>query len=347
VTKTPEVIEGGETPQNMIVPYDPTAVRRRWWHRFKPRLSWFRPRFSRRGAKVMIVVLILGVVTNYGIINPMIHQIDANPEFRAAFIPENGSVAVATAAALMDRELNLNGWTPNDPWMAPSGLLDNLPNFQIGVVNAVGRFSFEMLDQMGRRSGSSSSDPDLERASGFLQFPPDIWLWEPSRSFLPTVPSENQYRQGLAALERYNARLGRGQAVYERRADTLAAALARISDDLGSQTSQIDRATNTGWWMFSQTADDAFYRNKGMLYGYDVILAALGEDFAQVIQERNLGPIWAQTLSSLRQGSQLRPAVVLNGQRDRSIFANHLALQGFFMKRAILQLEEVVSVLAI
>lgn len=347
MTKTPEVIDGEETPKTMIVPYDPTAVRRRWWHRFKPRLSWFRPRFSRRGGKVMVVVLILGFIVNYGVVNPLIHQIDANPEFRAAFVPENGSVAVATAAALMDRELNLNGWTPNDPWIAPSGLLDNLPNFQIGVVNAVGRFSFEMLDQMGRRSGSSSSDPDLERASGFLQFPPDIWLWEPSRSLLPTVPSENQYRQGLAALERYNARLSLGEAVYERRADTLAAALARISDDLGSQTSQIDRATNTGWWMFSQTADDAFYRNKGMLYGYDVILAALGEDFAQVIQERNLGPIWAQTLSSLRQGSQLRPAVVLNGQRDRSIFANHLALQGFFMKRAILQLEEVVSVLAI
>jgi hypothetical protein len=38
---------------------------------------------------------------------------------------------------------------------------------------------------------------------------------------------------------------------------------------------------------------------------------------------------------------------VLNGQHDGSIFANHLVLQGFFMKRAILQLEEAVSVLAV
>jgi hypothetical protein len=38
---------------------------------------------------------------------------------------------------------------------------------------------------------------------------------------------------------------------------------------------------------------------------------------------------------------------VLNGQTDRSIFANHLALQGFAMKRAILQFEELVTVLAI
>jgi hypothetical protein len=222
-----------------------------------------------------------------------------------------------------------------------------MPSFQTGVVNAVGRFSFEMLDQIGRRSGSSGADPDLERASGFLQYPPYIWVWEPSRSFLPSVPSESQYRQGLAALERYNARLGRGEAIFERRTDTLAQVLSRISDDLGSQTSQIDRAQNTGWWIFSRSADDVFYRNKGMLYGYDVILEALGDDFVKVIEENNLSAIWAQTLTSLRQGSQLRPAIVLNGRTDRSIFANHLALQGFAMKRAILQLEELVTVLAI
>jgi len=334
-TTTPQ---SGTPPQTVLVPYDAKAARQK---------RWFRPRLGRRSIKVLIAGLFLGAAINYGVLGPMTHKIDANPEFRANLIPENGSAAVATAAALMDRELNLNGWTPNDPWIAPSALLDNMPNFQTGVVKAVGRFSFEMLDQIGRRSGSSSADPDLERASGFLQFPPDIWVWEPSRSILPTVPSESQYRQGLAALERYNARLTRGQAVFERRADTLAATLSRISDDLGSQTSLLERAQNTGWWIFSRTADDVFYQNKGTLYGYDVILAALGEDFAQVISERNLGPIWDQALNSLRQGSQLRPAIVLNGEHDRSIFANHLTLQGFFMKRAILQLEEAISVLAV
>jgi hypothetical protein len=329
-----------KTAQTTIVPDDAKTAGRWSWLRFRPLPNW-------RNVKVVIAALLLWVAVNYGVLGPMTHNIDANPEFQAIMVPENGSAAVATAAALMDRELNLHGWTPNDQWFAPAGLLDNMPNFQTGVVNAVGRFSFEMLDQIGRRSGSSSADPDLERASGFLQYPPYLWVWEPSRSFLPSVPSENQYRQGLEALERYNARLARGEAVFERRADTLAATLSRISDDLGSQTSQIDRAQDTGRWIFSRTADDVFYRNKGLLYSYDVILAALGEDFARVIQERNLGPIWEQTLDSLRQGSQLRPPIVLNGRHDRSIFANHLALQGFAMKRAILQLKEVASALAI
>ncbi len=326
--------------QTVLDPDDATAARRRWWRRFRPRLN-------RRSIKVVTTGLLLAAAVNYGILSLMKHEIDANPQFRATSVPENGSAAVATAAALMDRELNLHGWTPNDPWIAPSAPLDNMPNFQTGVVMAVGRFSFEMLDQIARTRGSSAIDPDLQRASGFLQFPPDIWVWEPTRSLLPTVPSENQYLQGLAALERYNARLARGQAVFEQRADTLAATLARISADLGSQTAQLERAKNSGWWIFSRTADDVFYQNKGMLYGYDLILAALGEDFAQVIQDNNLGPIWEQTLNSLRQGSQLHPTIVLNGQSDRSIFANHLAWQGFHMKRAILQLQEVVSVLAV
>ncbi len=328
------------TAPNTIVPDHGKTAGRLPKARLKPRPSW-------RKLKIVIAALLLGAAVNYGVLGPMAHNIDPNPEFQPNSIPENGSAAIATAAALMNRELNVYSWTPNDPWFAPTGLLDNMPNFQTGVVDAVGRFSFEMLDQIGRRSGSSSADPDLERASGFLQYPPYIWVWEPSRSLLPSVPSENQYRQGLEALERYNARLSRGEAVFERRADTLAAALSRISDDLGSQTSQIDRAQDTGWWIFSRTADDVFYRNKGILYGYDIILEALGEDFSKVIEENNLGPIWAQALNSLRQGSQLRPAIVLNGQTDRSIFANHLALQGFAMKRAILQLEELVTVLAI
>ncbi|WP_234984134.1 DUF2333 family protein [Roseivivax jejudonensis] len=293
------------------------------------------------------LALILGAVVNYGVFGPLTHEIDNDPAFRATLVPENGSAAVATAAALIDREVNGYGWTPNDPVLAPSAVLDNMPNFQTGITKAVGRFSFEMLDQIARTRGSSSADPDLERATGFLQFPPDIWVWEPSSSLLPTVPSETQYRQGLEALERYNARLSDGNAVFERRADTLAGTLSRISADLGSQTAQLERAQRSGWWIFSRTADDVFYQNKGMLYGYYVILAALGEDFERVIEERNLSTVWSQALESLRQGSQLAPAIVLNGDRDRSIFANHLALQGFYMKRAILQLEEAVSVMAV
>ncbi|KUF12149.1 hypothetical protein AVJ23_05275 [Pseudoponticoccus marisrubri] len=304
-------------------------------------------RIGGRGIKYTALALVLAATVNYGILGTLAHDIDNDPAFRATEIPEGGSSAVATAAALIDREVNQNGWTPNDPFFAPTALLDNMPNFQAGIRQAVGRFSFEMLDQIARTRGSSSSDADLERATGFLQFPPDIWMWQPTRSLLPTVPSESQYRDGLAALMRYNARLSAGDAVFEPRADTLANTLTRISADIGSLTAQLDRAQQTGWWVFSNTADDVFYYNKGVLYGYYVILSALGEDFEAVIRERNLANVWEQALSGLRQGAELNPAIVLNGDLESSIFANHLALQGFYMKRAILQFEEAVGVMAI
>ena len=306
-----------------------------------------RLRVGRRALKWTALALVLAATVNYGVLGPLTHDIDNDPAFRATVLPENGSAAVATAAALIDREVNEHGWTPNDPFFAPSAVLDNMPNFQAGIRQAVGRFSFEMLDQIARTRGSSSADPDLERATGFLQFPPDIWIWQPSRSLLPTVPSESQYLDGLAALNRYNERLAAGNAVFERRADTLAGTLSRISADLGSQTAQLERAQRTGWWIFSRTADDVFYYNKGVLYGYYVILAALGEDFEPVIRGSNLENVWNQALAGLRQGAELNPAIVLNGDLDQSIFANHLALQGFYMKRAILQLEEAVSVMAV
>jgi len=291
--------------------------------------------------------LLLALSLNYGVGGPLIHTVDNGSDFRPAEIPENASVAVATAAALIEREVNQNRWTPNDPWFAPSAMLDNMPNFQAGVMRSVGRFSFEMLDQVARRRNTSAADADLERASGFLQFPPDVWVMDLSQSFLPTAPSESQYREGLAALQRYNERLAAGDAIFERRADTLAGPLSRISADLGSLTAQLEAAQQTGWWVFSNTADDVFYQNKGMLYGYYAMLSGMGEDFERVIRERNLEAVWQQTLDSLSQGAQLQPAVVLNGNIETSIFANHLALQGFYLKRAIIQLEEVVAVLAV
>ncbi|MCE6949731.1 hypothetical protein LAZ29_02180 [Cereibacter sphaeroides] len=77
---------------------------------------------------------------------------------------------------------------PNNPLLAPSAVIHNMPNFQIGVMKAVGRFSFEVLDSIARMRGWSSTDPDLERATDFLQLPPDIWLWSRRARSCPASP---------------------------------------------------------------------------------------------------------------------------------------------------------------
>ncbi|KIC48147.1 DUF2333 family protein [Tateyamaria sp. ANG-S1] len=307
----------------------------------------FRPRLSLRMLRNGAVLLVLLATLNWTVGALMVHRIDNDLTFSPPAHLTGGSRAVSMAAALIDREVNENAWTPNDPWFAPSTFLDNMPSYQTGVMRAVARFSFELLDGIARTRGSSSNDPDLERAAGFLQFPPDFWIFNFEKSLLPMVPSEDQYRSGLNFLTRYNQRLANGNAIFERRADAFGRTIQQVSLDLGAQTAAIERTRQGGWWIFNTSADDVFYQNKGMLYAYYMILSELGHDFEHLIRERGLTLVWTRALQNLERATQLRPTVVLNGNSDRSIFANHLMLQGFYLKRAILQLEEAVSVLAV
>lgn len=177
-----------------------------------------------------------------------------------------------------------------------------------------------------------------------MKYKPDVWVYDMSESWLPQRSSAEQYRHGLEALARYNQRLGEGNAVFETRADNLIATLERISADLGSASAVIDNSIND-LGMFSWDADDVFYRNKGRLYAYFMLLEAMKADFGQVIQEKQLTNVWDQMLKSLRQAAEMDPLVVVNGAPDGVVFPSHLAAQGFYLLRARTQLREISNVL--
>ena len=92
-------------------------------------------------------------------------------------------------------------------------------------------------------------------------------------------------------------------------------------------------------------SDDIFYFNKGMAYASYLLLRELGRDFDDVIRRQGLTRVWQQALDSLREASQQQPLIVLNSSGANSFFANHLHLQGFYLKRAILQLDEIARVI--
>ncbi|MBO6581306.1 MAG: DUF2333 family protein, partial [Thalassospira sp.] len=218
-------------------------------------------------------VIVLIAVIYYPAGMAIVHRIDDNPDFIGNY--KGGSHAVNTAAALIDREVNQNRWTANDPFFLPSAALDNMPNFQTGIVYALSRFAIELSDQIGRARGSSQVDPDLDDAAGLLKFRGDKWVFDPSVSLLPGVTSEQQYRQAIRSLQNYNTRLTNGNAVFERRADNLQETLNRIANDLGSASALIDdKVENPS--IFDRTADDVFYATKGRLYAYSLILRDLG-----------------------------------------------------------------------
>lgn len=276
----------------------------------------------------------------------IVHKVDDDLDFRPAseLIPPGGSQAVAIAAGLMQREINENGWIPNDPWFLPSAALDNMPNFQLGLKQALFRLAIELTDQIGRTRGSSQADPDLESAAGELKFPGQVWVWNPGLSFLPTASSEAHYRVAVEKLRDYNTRLSEGNAVFDRRADNLLATIDRIAADLGSASAEIDEHIAQHSGLFDLRADDVFFNIKGRLYGYTMILTALGEDFGQLIAERQLEAVWGHMIESMQIASTLDPLLILNTAPD-GMSASHLTAQGFYLLRARTQLREVSNIL--
>lgn len=277
----------------------------------------------------------------------IVHRVDDDTAFDVpeADRAEGGSRAVAIAAALIDREAVRGHWSPNDPFFMPGVLLDNMPNFQRGIVAALARFAFELTDQLARSRGSSQTDKDLQEASGLLQYSGDKWVFDLKTSWAPTATSDAQYRRARVALLNYNRRLAAGQAVFDKRADNLLAVIDRIALDLGSLSATIDAHVLEGGGWFDFKADDVFYGIKGQLYAYHLILRALGDDYAHIVRERELAATWAQMLESLRRAASMDPLVVVNGAPDSILLPSHLAAQGFYLLRARTQLREIGNIL--
>ena len=295
----------------------------------------------------LLGALALALALYYPIGMIWVHRIDADPDFTASAgdVTPGGSRAVAIAAALIDREVNINRWTANDPFFMPAAALDNMPNFQQGVISALARFTIELTDQIARTRGSSEADADLEKALGLLKYPGTVWIFDFSTSWAPTASSEAQYRAGLRSLRSYNTRLAEGNAMFERRADNLIVILDRIAADIGSSSAALDRQIRENSGLFDLTADDLFYAVKGRLYAYYLVLRELAIDFDNVLADRDLTPAWTRMLDSFRASVEIEPWVIVNGPPDSAVLPSHLAAQGFYLLRGRTQLREISNIL--
>ncbi len=276
---------------------------------------------------------------------PIVHRVDDSLAVDSV-APPGGSATVAAVTYLVRRETELHNWTPNDPFLVPGWWIDNTPNFQKGIMGAVSRFSFELRDQLGRRRGSSSVDENLEKAASNLSIEPERWIIDMSTSLLPTKPSDQYYMEALGQLESYNAQLGTGQSVFDRRSDNLLATLDRIALDLGASSASLDTyiGDHAGGIVPDFGADDLFYQVKGQVYAYTILLKAIRKDFADVIENREIAALYDDLLKSMSSAATLDPLIVANGAVD-GILANHLSMQGFYLLRARTQLREVSNIL--
>lgn len=274
-------------------------------------------------------------------------------------------VGTTTTAALIElASVLLNkrgGFLSND--VAPPGVwLDNMPNWEFGVLVQVRDLTRAMRKDFSRSQSQSKEDTDLSRAEPQFNFDNSSWLFP---------ASEAEYRTGIKALKSYLARLSsqEDEAQFYARADNLRNWLADIETRLGSLSQRLSasvtrRRLNTdlaGEETASQSTaapaelqvktpgseiDDVFYEARGTGWALIHLLAAVEVDFADTLGKKN-------ALVSLRQitreleGTQLPMGspIILNGS-SYGLFANHSLVMASYIARAhaaIIDLRELLS----
>ncbi|HEX6999276.1 MAG TPA: DUF2333 family protein [Gammaproteobacteria bacterium] len=242
------------------------------------------------------------------------------------------------------------GYLSNDV-MPPSVWLDNMPNFEFGVLVQCRDLARVLRNDYSRSQSQSVEDPDLAVAEPALNFSNDSWIFP---------PSESRYRDAIRALESYRARLvdedpadarfyARADnlrewlAVVERRLGNLSQRLAasvgqaRVNVDLaGSPAGQASPApreeviVKTPWLEL----DDVFYEARGTAWALLHFLRAAQFDFAGVLEDKNAVVSIRQVIRELEEGlAPVRSPIILNGS-GFGIFANHSLVLASYLSRA-------------
>lgn len=135
------------------------------------------------------IALVSLVILYYGLGALWVNETDADINFspRKGRLPEKTSYTINMTQGLVDRMVNENHWTANGPPFMPGYLLDNMPNFQLGIMAAAARYIIEVSDHVARAHGSGKSDPDLKKAVGLLNYPGDVWVFDFSTSVAPRL----------------------------------------------------------------------------------------------------------------------------------------------------------------
>jgi len=232
-----------------------------------------------------------------------------------------------------------DNWLPNDIFW-PTALLDNMPNFQLGVLEVV-RYNVRVVkDNLSRMRTTDRLDPSAEAGFTNLSNDPFKW-WFPS--------AESKWKEALKQLETYNQNLATGKSHFYARADNLIELLNQYLSLMGGANTRLinaprdmkttlgieeqkDKTTPTPlvdidipWYQI----DDNFYYAQGVAYALHESFRAIRVDFNEVLTDKNSVTLVDKILEILGR-CNFEPLIVFNGDPD-SIFANHsLNLSGIF-----------------
>ena len=233
----------------------------------------------------------------------------------------------------------------------PSMFLDNMPNWEFGVLQQVRDLARVIRNDYSRSQSQSKEDPDVSAAEPRFFFDNDSWI-------LPRTESE--YRDAIDGFKKYRDRLrggGETEAQFYARADNLREWLAQVEKRLGSlgrrlgdsvATTRINESlagdpsaeatstqpdtidVRTSWF----EVDDIFFEARGTAWALVHFFRAVEFDFEHVLEDKNAKASVRQIIRELEASLQpLHSPVILNGS-GYGFFANHSLVMANYLARA-------------
>lgn len=291
-------------------------------------------RFIRKSWKSIAIILPAFLVLYYGIGSWATDNIDKTLIVNQTK-PEKGLALVDSAAKLITREVDDHMWTPNLPFVFPGYILDNMPQYQLGIIKS--------LQTVIKVLADNYDSQEINKASELLNYPGNVWLLSKTENLALAPSSGAQYRRARKALLRFNEETQIAKAAPNKILITI---LQKISANLAIMMSGLENQVreNSSDWLDNK-ADNVFYYNQGQLYGFYVIFKALAEDFEPQILAAGQYEKWTSLNKTLENGFLLNPAVVRNGEPDSLTAPNHLLAIGYYITKADLQLNKIINML--
>lgn len=262
-----------------------------------------------------------------------------------------GVVTTHTLIHTVDTLLDKSGGYLSNDVMPPSIFMDNIPNWEFGVVNQVRDLAKSLRNDMSRSRTQSTEDPALQVAEPHFNYQNDAWI-------LPSTESE--FGAGRAQLERYLARLldpNNQNTQFYARADNLSDYLDLVEKRLGSLSQRLsasiaqervnvdidgsvraesstDERTSISVKTPWLEIDDVFYEARGSAWALILFLRAVEIDFAPVLRDKNAGALLRQAIREL-EGTQayVWSPMILNGT-GFGFVANHSLVMASYLSRA-------------
>ncbi|MCS4305936.1 hypothetical protein M2404_000249 [Rheinheimera pacifica] len=254
------------------------------------------------------------------------------------------------------------GYLANDI-MPPFSLLDNMPAWELGVLEMSRDLALALRKEFSRSQSQSTENVFLKVAQPRFNIDHKSWA----------IPSaEAEYAKAIEQLYLYRAELldpAKPDSQFYARADNLRDWLKAVEKRLGSYSQRLSasvgqerintdlagdasarqstetpaqRNIKTSWWKI----DDEFYEARGAAWALLHFLKAIETDFNDVLQRKNAMISLRQIIRELEATQQpIWSPMVLNGS-GFGLMANHSLVMANYISRAnaaLIDLSELLS----